>query len=93
MSEATLREAFLQELPICPETGFRVLRYETSDLHGGWKPELPKGWLVFDDRMEGHDPESQKWHESDRVMRVGPRSEVLTASAAQVPGVTFTPAG
>ena len=83
---------YINSRPTCPETGLKLQSYEDSYYNDDWTPELPKGWTVFDDRMEDHDPSCQKWHESYRVRRIGPERDVLLASVAQIPGVTFTPA-
>ena len=84
-------EQYIDALPTCPNTGMKIQRYESSCLHE-WEPQLPEGWAVFDDVCLGSDPETQKWHESLYVRRIGLERDVLVASAAMVPGVTFTPA-
>jgi hypothetical protein len=83
---------YINSLPTCPETGMKVQTY-ISSYHDNWEPELPEGWVVFDDRMSD-EPKSDdlKWHEDIRVRRIGRETDVLLAAVANIPGVTFTPA-
>ena len=76
----------------CPETGLFVESY-ISSYYGDWEPELPAGFVVFDDRIEAPvEGDDLKWHENCRIRRIGPRDKVLAASVSMVEGVAFIPA-
>lgn len=79
-------------LPVCPETGLFIQSYVT-DWYTDWQPELPEGWVEFDDRLSDEPrDEYLKRYESIRVRRIGPRDKVLAVSVSMVEGVAFIPA-
>jgi len=77
-------ENLKRNLPICTETGLFVESYIT-DYYTDWQPEMPKGWIEFDDRVSDEPKdEYMKRSEEIRVRRIGPRNKVLEVSASTI---------